>query len=121
MLRNYTLPKRGKLVNFRLSADEYAALERHAKEAGMTVSALMRATLPAVISERGRIRKRPRQARDTTAQTVAMLARIHRNVQRLQQWVETHTSGVDAVSIMAHLVALERELDRVTTTLEPRL
>jgi len=119
MLRNYTLPKRGKLVNFRLSADEYAALEHHAKDAGLTVSALLRATLAAVISERGRIRKRPRQPRDT-AQTVAMLARIHRNMQELQRWVETHTSGVDAVSIMAHLVALEQELDRMTTTLEQR-
>jgi len=119
MPRNYKLPRREKRVSFRVSPEEYATLEQRATEAEETVSAFVRSAMPAFLNEKGRIRKRPRRA-DDTAQTTALLMRIYRNVEGLQQWVTTSQSGVDAVSLMAHLVAVEQELDRVTTVLEQR-
>jgi hypothetical protein len=122
MARTRNLSPRGKLRSFRLAPAEDAALETAAQAAGVNVSAFIRAAFPALLSEAGRMHKGRMRRTDDDAlpSCLAMLTRIHRNVEALQQWAKTYRQGADAVSIMAHLVAVEREIDRLRAKLEQR-
>jgi uncharacterized protein (DUF1778 family) len=122
MVQNRQLPRRDKRLSFRLTDDEYAALERQAQQTGQNVSAFMRQAFSEWVSEDGRIQKgRARRPQDEgVPQCLAALARIHRNVEALGQWTERYREGADAVSIMAHLVAVEREIDRLRAELAAR-
>jgi hypothetical protein len=123
MPRTRGLAAREKRLSFRLAPEEYEALKKEATETKMDVSAFIRAAFPALLSEarrrqKGRVR---RPADEGIQDCLAMLTRIHRNVEALQAWVRAYRQGADAVSIMAHLVAVEREIDRLTTALEHRV
>ena len=122
MPRTRGLPSRAKRLSFRLAPEEYAALEAAAQRAGVNVSAFIRAAFPALVSEdKRRSQGRARQTDDALPHCLATLTRLHRNVEALQQWAATYRQGADAVSILAHLVAVEREIDRLTTALEQRV
>ena len=119
MVQNRQLPRRDKRLTFRLTPDEYAALEGQARQAGQNVSAFIRQAFSELVSEQGRI-QRGRGARpqgEDPSQSLAMLARIHRNVEALGEWTQRYQHKADAVSIMAHLVAVEREIDRLRAAL----
>ena len=120
MPRTRGRPAREKRLSFRLAPEEYEALKKQAEEDKKDVSAFIRAAFPALVSEAGRRHKgRVRRPDDESIpHCLAMLTRIHRNVEALQQWAATYRQGADAVSIMAHLVAVEREIDRLTAALE---
>jgi hypothetical protein len=120
MPRTRGRPAREKRLSFRLAPEEYDALKAKAEKAKMDVSTFIRAAFPALLSEAGRMQKgRTRHAEDDALLScLLMLTRIHRNVEVLQQWTKTYRQGADAVSIMAHLVALEREIDRLRAALD---
>ena len=122
MPRTRGLAAREKRLSFRLAPEEYDALKEQAKKAKMDISAFIRAAFPALLSEAGRRHKgRMRRPDDEgIPHCLAQLTRIHRNVEALQHWAVAYRQGADAVSIMAHLVAVEREIDRLTTALEQR-
>ena len=100
-------PARPHVIKFRVSDEEYALLQAKARQANMDMTTLLRDHIH-------RVRIHPAD----DVQCLLVLTRIHRNVEVLQQWTKTYRQGADAVSIMAHLVALEREIDRVRAALD---
>lgn len=118
MVQNRQLPRRDKRLSFRLTQDEYAALEQQATQEGKNVSAFIRQAFSELVSEEGRIEKGlARSQTEGIPQCLAALTRIHRNVEELGQWTAHYREGADAVSITAHLVAVEREIDRLRAAL----
>jgi hypothetical protein len=114
------VPSRGRKVSFRVTVEEYAALETQARQAQTSVSGHIRAAFAALWSERGR---RQHQAAPTAAaasmtQAVALLGRIHATLQGMQTWATTQPNGGEAVVVCAHLVAVERALAEVGDVLE---
>jgi hypothetical protein len=87
----------------RLSAEEYAALEAKAQDAGLTMTALLRDHV-------GQVRIRDRE---TERRRVALLNRINANLNMIAKWVNTHKGAADTVTVLAHLVALEAEITRL--------
>jgi len=115
MLRNRRLPAREKRVSFRVSPEEYAALESAAQGAGATVSGFVRGALPTLLSEAGRIRKRPRRSGEALP-VLLVLARLHRNVEALRQWAtgaDAPVHGGEVAALCLHLEAVERALAQV--------
>ena len=43
-----------------------------------------------------------------------MLNRINANLNMIARWVNTHKSAADAVDVVAHLMALEREIGEIS-------
>ena len=78
-------------------------LAAKASEAGLTVSALLR-------DHFGKVRIRDRE---TERRRVALLNRINANLNMIARWVNTQKGAADAVSVMAHIVALEAEITRL--------
>jgi hypothetical protein len=95
--------KRARRVEMRLSGEEYAALEAKAQAAGMTITAVLR-------DHFGQVRIRDRE---TERRRVALLNRLNANLNMIAKWVNTHKGAADAVSVMAHIVALEAEITRL--------
>jgi hypothetical protein len=116
MARNRKLPKRGKRPSFRLSDEENEQLTAAAKEAGMNISAYIRAAFPMLLSEAGRIQKgRVRRPDDESMKQCLMaLHRLRVNMEALLAWCRTYKGLAETAIITAHLVALEREVARLT-------
>jgi hypothetical protein len=96
-------PSRARMVKLRVSAEEYATLETKAQEAGITLSALLRDHV-------GKVHIRDR---DTERRRAALLNRLNANLNMIAKWANTHKGAADAVSVMAHIVALEAEITRL--------
>ena len=92
-------------VQVRVSPAELAAWRAKGQAAGVPVSDLLRQamtrtrtwTAPAAAVQRERTRQ---------------IARIGNNLNQLARWANTHTEAVDAVEVIAHLIAVERSLAR---------
>jgi hypothetical protein len=94
---------RARRIEMRLSAEEYAALEAKAQDAGLSMSALLRDHV-------GKVRIRDRE---TERRRIGLLNRINANLNMIAKWVNTHKGAADTVSVMAHIVALEAEITRL--------
>ena len=96
-------PTRTVIAHARVSAAEFAAWQAKAAAAGVTLSELLRQamsrtqawTAPAMEVERERTRQ---------------VARIGSNLNQIARWANTHLDELAAVEVIAHLVAIEREL-----------
>ncbi len=119
-LHRPTLPVRHRLVSFRVTPEEYAALETQAAATHTSISGHIRAAFATLWSETGRRqhRARPTAPEEATARSVTLLGRIYATLQVMQGWAETHPDKADAVALCAHLVAVERALAQVARTLE---
>ena len=90
-------------VHVRVSPAELAAWRAKAATVGVPLSDLLRQvmartrtwTAPALAVERERTRQ---------------IARIGNNLNQLARWANTHTTAVEAVTVIANLVAFERTL-----------
>ena len=101
---------RSRRVWIRFSEPEQAELKAKAAAAGISVSELLRDHVTKV-----RIRHR-----EDERQRIIALNRINANLNMLTRWCNFHRGGADAVQIMAYLNAVEREIMRLTETLERR-
>jgi hypothetical protein len=101
---------RSRRVWIRFSEPEHAALKAKASAAGISVSELLRDHV-------GKVRIRHRE--DQRQRTV-VLNRINANLNMLARWCNVHKGGADAVQIMAYLRAVEREIIRLSETIEQR-
>jgi mobilization protein NikA len=101
---------RSRRVWIRFSEPEHAELKAKASAAGISVSKLLRDHVAKV-----RIRHR-----EDERQRIIALNRINSNIHQLTRWCNFHKGGADAVQIMGYLRAVEREIMRLTETMERR-
>ena len=95
--------RRTVIAHTRVTSAELAEWNAKAAAAGVTLSELLRQamsrtqtwTAPAMEVERERTRQ---------------VARIGSNLNQIARWANTHLDGMAPVEVIAHLVAIEREL-----------
>ena len=98
--------RRTAVVRARVLPAEHAAWQAKAAAAGVSPSDLLRQaiartrtwTVRAVAVERERTRQ---------------VARIGNNLNQIARWANTHAETAEAVEVIAHLVAIEREIARL--------
>lgn len=88
------------MLRVRFSDEEWQALNDLAKAADMSMSAVVRDHL-------GKVKIRNRK---DERERVAMLNRINANLNMIARWVNTYKGKGDAVQVVAHLIAIEREI-----------
>lgn len=88
------------MLRVRFSDAEWQALQDLAESAGMTMSEVVRDHL-------GKVKIRNRK---DEKDRVVMLNRINANLNMIARWVNTYKGKGDAVQVVAHLIAIEREI-----------
>ena len=91
---------RNNMLRVRFSDAEWQALQDLAELAGMTMSEVVRDHL-------GKVKIRNRK---DEKDRVVMLNRINANLNMIARWVNTYKGKGDAVQVVAHLIAIEREI-----------
>ena len=90
-------------LQIRCTAAERATWQTKAAAAGVPLSQLVRRALD-------RVRTWTAKRADLERSRTRELARIGSNLNQLARWANTHKSAVEAVTVIAHLTALSREL-----------
>ena len=97
------MTRRNTFLSVRLTAAEQAAWKAKAAAAGRSPSELVREAM--------------RRTRTWTASAAAVereralqAARIGNNLNQIARWANTHKDAAEAVEVIAHLAAIEREL-----------
>lgn len=88
------------MLRVRFSDAEWQALQDLAESASMTMSEVVRDHL-------GKVKIRNRK---DEKDRVVMLNRINANLNMIARWVNTYKGKGDAVQVVAHLIAIEREI-----------
>ena len=96
-------PPRPVWIKIRASEAERASWHAKARSAGLSLSDLLRQSI-------GRVRTWTAAAAEVERERTRELARIGSNLNQIARWVNTYKEGTEAVEVMAHLVAIEREL-----------
>jgi hypothetical protein len=102
-------PSRPHVIKFRVSQEEYDLLQAKAQEANTTLTALLRDHI--------------HEARITPQDGMQCLTGLHRlrvNMEALLEWCRTYKGLAETALILGHLVALEREIARLTESLRSR-
>jgi len=94
-------------VHARVSPAERADWQAKAAAAGVPVSDLLRQAM-------ARTRTWTAPAADAERERTRQVARIGNNLNQLARWANRHASAVEAVEVIAYLVAFERELRKLT-------
>jgi hypothetical protein len=91
-------------IEVRCSDEEQAGWKAKAEATGLTLSDMVRAALD---SARLPDRSRAEAVADLTRQ----ISRIGNNLNQIATWCNTYKATADAAQVIAHLVAIERELE----------
>ena len=94
-------------LHLRVSPAEVAAWRAKAEAAGVPLSDLLRQAM-------ARTRTWTAPAADAERERTRQVARIGNNLNQLARWANRHASAVEAVEVIAYLVAFERELRKLT-------
>ncbi len=100
-------PGRAVWVKIRSSEAERAEWHAKARAAGLTLSDLMRRSL-------GRVRPWTVAHADVERERTQQVARIGNNLNQIARWANTHKGAIEAVEVIAHLLAIERGLAALT-------
>lgn len=92
-----------KVAHARVTAAELAEWRAKAEAAGVTLSELLRQAMR-------RTRAWTAAAADIERARVREIARIGNNLNQLARWANTHKTAAEAVEVVTHLKAIEREL-----------
>ncbi len=90
-------------VSARVSAAELADWRAKAMAAGVPLSALIREAM-------ARTRTWTAPAAEVERERTKQVARIGSNLNQIARWVNTHKAAIEAVEVIAHLIAIERAL-----------
>ena len=90
-------------VKIRAREEERAEWHKKARSAGMSLSALVRRAI-------GRTQTWTVGHAEVERSRVAELARIGNNLNQIARWVNTRKERAEAVQVVAHLIALRREV-----------
>ena len=105
-------PKRSVWVKIRARESERAEWHTKARRAGLSLSALVRRAIE-------RTQTWTVAHAEVERTRAAELARIGNNLNQIARWANTHKGGAEAVQVMAHLVALRREIRTFAGVEEP--
>jgi hypothetical protein len=93
-------------LKVRIDPEEKEKVQARAAAAGLTVADLVRSALKnAQLPDRA--------AADALADLTRQVARIGSNLNQIAAWANTYKSSGEAVQIISHLSAIERELENV--------
>lgn len=95
--------KKEKILSVRMSADDWTKLQKISKSTGQTASSVIRSSV-------GKVKVKNRM--DEHSRNVA-LNRINANLNMIARWVNTYHGGVEAVEVVAHLIAVERAIEEL--------
>ncbi len=95
--------RRPATVSARVSADELADWRAKAAAAGVPLSALVRQAM-------GRTRTWTAPAAEVERERTKQIVRIGNNLNQIARWANTHKAAIEAVEVIAHLIAIERAL-----------
>ena len=104
----------GRAVWVKVRASEAERAEWHAKarSAGLTLSDLVRRSIGRVrtwtVAHAGVERERTRE-----------LARVGNNLNQIARWANTHGEAIEAVEVIAHLVAIDQALSALDPAQSP--
>ena len=90
-------------ASVRVSAAEFAAWKAKAAAAGVPLSDLLRQAM-------ARTRTWTAAAAEAERERTRQVARIGNNLNQIARWANTHADKADAFEVIAHLVAIEREI-----------
>ncbi|MCY4030017.1 MAG: MobC family plasmid mobilization relaxosome protein [Acidobacteria bacterium] len=93
-------------LHLRVSPAEAAAWRAKAEAAGVPLSDLLRQAM-------ARTRTWTAAAAAVERERTRQVARIGNNLNQIARWANTHADRADAVEVIAHLVAIEREIARL--------
>jgi len=100
-------------LEIRCSEEEKAAWQAKAANAGMSLSELVRSSL-----DKSRLPDRQRQK--DLASLVREVAKIGNNLNQIARYANTYKNSAEAVQVIAHLAAIESEVERVYESLSAR-
>ena len=95
--------RRRRQVLVRVTEDELTSWRSKASAAGVPLSELVRQAM-------GRTLTWTAAPADVERERTRQLARLGSNLNQIARWANRHQSAADAVAVIAHLVALDREL-----------
>ena len=98
-------PHRTAIAHCRVTAAELEEWRAKAERAGTTLSELMRAAMRRTRTWTAAVRERTRQ-----------VARIGNNLNQIARWANRYRGAGDAAQVVAHLVALDREVRELLLT-----
>ena len=94
-------------VKIRSSEAERAEWHAKARSAGLTLSDLVRRSV-------GRVHTWTVAHADVERERTQQVARIGNNLNQIARWANTHKGAIEAVEVIAHLIAIERALAALT-------
>ena len=103
MPRRRSAPTRPAIAHARVSAAELAAWQAKAAAAGVSLSELLRQAM-------ARTQTWTAPAREVERARTRQIARIGSNLNQIARWAHIHLDDLAAVEVLAHLVAIEREV-----------
>ena len=103
MLRRRSAPTRPAIAHARVSAAELASWQVKAEAAGVSLSELLRQAM-------ARTQTWTAPAREVERARTRQIARIGSNLNQIARWAHIHLDDLAAVEVLAHLVAIEREV-----------
>ena len=103
MSRRRSAPTRPAIAHARVSAAELAAWQAKAAAAGVSLSELLRQAM-------ARTQTWTAPAREVERARTRQIARIGSNLNQIARWAHIHLDDLAAVEVLAHLVAIEREV-----------
>ena len=95
--------RRTATVTARVSAAELADWRAKAAAAGVPISALVREAM-------ARTRTWTVPAAEVERERTKQVAHIGNNLNQIARWANTHKEAIEAVEVIAHLIAIERAL-----------
>ena len=103
MPRRRHAPPRPAIAHARVSEAELAAWQAKAAAAGVSLSELLRQAM-------ARTQTWTAPAREVERERTRQIARIGSNLNQIARWAHIHLDDLAAVEVLAHLVAIEREV-----------
>ena len=101
--RRRRTPTRRRKVLVRVTEEELSSWRSKATSAGVPLSELVRRAM-------GRTQTWTAASAAVERERTRQLARVGSNLNQIARWANQHQSAADAVAVIAHLVALDREL-----------
>jgi len=104
----------GRAVWVKVRATEAERAEWHAKarSAGLTLSDLVRRSI-------GRVRTWTVAHAEVERERTRELARLGNNLNQIARWANIHKEAIEAVEVIAHLIALDRALSALDPAESP--